>query len=223
MRVRTDAKREAIVRTAAAVFAEAGFEGASMADIAARVGGSKATLYGYFASKEELFLAVANLESHKHLHAAMLELNGAHDDVRAELHRFGEKLLNFLLDPQTLAVLRMVVAESGRSSIGRSFYSQGPERGLRVMSQYFKDVIERRRLRSAIDPSIMAMQFLGLLECELVPRYIYGVHTEAPRAATIRQAAARAVDVFMDAYEIAPSHRAAVAIAKPRRSRPKAD
>lgn len=47
MRVRTEAKRDAIVEAASEVFLESGFEGASMAQIATLVGGSKATLYGY--------------------------------------------------------------------------------------------------------------------------------------------------------------------------------
>ena len=58
MRVRTESKREAILEAASHVFLESGFEGASMAEIAARVGGSKATLYGYFGSKEDLFVEV---------------------------------------------------------------------------------------------------------------------------------------------------------------------
>jgi AcrR family transcriptional regulator len=118
VRVRTDAKREQIVRIAAAVFREFGFEGASMSEISARVGGSRATLYGYFQSKELLFLAVADLECHKHLQAAMMELDSAGADVRAGLCRFGERLLTFLLEPSTLAVRRMVLAESGRCAIG---------------------------------------------------------------------------------------------------------
>lgn len=60
MRVRTEAKRDAILEAAAEVFLEAGFEGASMSQIAARAGGSKRTLYGYFPSKEELFVAMAH-------------------------------------------------------------------------------------------------------------------------------------------------------------------
>lgn len=59
MRVRTEEKRATIVQAASEVFLELGFEGASMSQIAARVGGSKRTLYGYFGSKEELFVAVA--------------------------------------------------------------------------------------------------------------------------------------------------------------------
>ena len=49
MRVRNEEKRLEIIRIAAELFDELGYERTSMSTIAARVGGSKATLYGYFA------------------------------------------------------------------------------------------------------------------------------------------------------------------------------
>ena len=60
MRVRTEEKREEIIRIAAELFQENGFERTSMSTISERLGGSKATLYGYFKSKEDLLLAVVH-------------------------------------------------------------------------------------------------------------------------------------------------------------------
>ena len=57
MRVRTEEKRREIVRIARDLFHEHGFERTSMSMISEAVGGSKATLYGYFASKEQLLAA----------------------------------------------------------------------------------------------------------------------------------------------------------------------
>ena len=51
-------KRGAIVEAAAERFAVAGYAGTSMVDIARAAGVGKGTLYEYFKSKEELFLAV---------------------------------------------------------------------------------------------------------------------------------------------------------------------
>ena len=52
---RRDQRREAILEVAREVFTEEGYAAASMSTIAARLGGSKGTLYNYFKSKEELF------------------------------------------------------------------------------------------------------------------------------------------------------------------------
>jgi AcrR family transcriptional regulator len=53
-----DQRRERIIQVARSVFFEVGYAGASMSLISQRLGGSKATLYAYFSSKEELFAAI---------------------------------------------------------------------------------------------------------------------------------------------------------------------
>ena len=87
MRVKTPARREAILAVAADVFKEMGFEGASMAEISARIGGSKATLYGYFKSKEELFVAVTHGEAKKQMEPALAALDqSSRSFVRSMVH-----------------------------------------------------------------------------------------------------------------------------------------
>src|SRR6202050_1736457 len=54
---RSDAKRRAILDVATEVFLAQGYAATSMSEIAAKLGGSKGTLYNYFRSKEELFSA----------------------------------------------------------------------------------------------------------------------------------------------------------------------
>ena len=57
-----DAKRDAILAKAAELFARQGYNGASLADIAVACGVSKALLYHYCASKEDLLDAI--IEQH---------------------------------------------------------------------------------------------------------------------------------------------------------------
>ena len=57
MRVKSEEKRLEILAIATEVFREKGYADASMNEIASRVGGSKSTLYNYFPSKEDLFVA----------------------------------------------------------------------------------------------------------------------------------------------------------------------
>jgi AcrR family transcriptional regulator len=52
------AKRQPIIEAAVQVFAEKGYAGAVVADIARRANIGKGTIYEYFASKEDLFFAV---------------------------------------------------------------------------------------------------------------------------------------------------------------------
>ncbi len=60
MRRRTEAKRNAILKAAEELFRKKGYQNTSMSEITAKLGGSKATVYGYFKSKKLLFEAVMN-------------------------------------------------------------------------------------------------------------------------------------------------------------------
>ena len=67
MKVRTAARREAILEEALRLFEENGYERATMSELTRRLGGSKATLYGYFPSKQDLFLATIESRASEHL------------------------------------------------------------------------------------------------------------------------------------------------------------
>ena len=54
--LRQQARRREVMEAAVAVFSERGYRAASMADVAARLGMGKASLYHYVASKEELLI-----------------------------------------------------------------------------------------------------------------------------------------------------------------------
>lgn len=62
-----DAKQERILAAAARVFAQRGFDGADVGQIAREAGVAKGSIYNYFASKEDLFTFVSQdgLERHR--------------------------------------------------------------------------------------------------------------------------------------------------------------
>lgn len=198
MRLRTEAKREAILAIAAKTFTEMGYERASMAEIAARVGGSKATLYGYFESKEQLFVEVAKSFAEKHLQDAFAELEQTDVDVPTALQRFGEKMLGFICQPEAIATLHMVVAEAGHSDIGRRFYEIGPRRALEGLTSFLQAAMDKGLLRVA-DPRIAAQHLIGLFESENMPLRMFNVQANFSRT-QIRKAIERALVVFLAAY-----------------------
>src|SRR5580693_7567034 len=112
MKTKTESKRQAIIKAAAEVFREVGFDRASMSDIRARVGGSKATLYNYFPSKEKLFFEVMHDPKERELEDIVRALNPAATDLRRELLNFGQKFLTVLYSPETVAIRRLTISES---------------------------------------------------------------------------------------------------------------
>jgi len=198
MRVKTEAKREAILEVASQVFQELGYERASMDEIAARVGGSKVTLYGYFSSKQQLVLEVVKYMGERHLDPAFDELVPGRDDVVSVLRRFGEKFLAFISTPEAVGGYRMVVAQAGQSDIGRGFFELGPKRGQGLLAAYLQAEMESGRLRQT-DASVAAMHLMALIGAESHQPLLMGA-MPPPTRQRVKQMVERAVAVFMAAY-----------------------
>jgi len=199
MRVRTEKKRSEIVDIAAQVFLEEGYERASMSEIAGRVGGSKTTLYGYFKSKQELFVAVAFAQAEKQVAPAFQALQEDPADLRAALLRVGVALIGFLVSPEALATHRMVLGEAGRSEIGRQFHACGRQRGTEMISTFLEGASRSGRIRDC-NFAIAAVHLLALIESEWLPPVLFGVANSAPSTAELRASTERAIEVFLAAY-----------------------
>ncbi|MFS2223557.1 TetR/AcrR family transcriptional regulator [Pantoea sp. B65] len=199
MKVRTQARREAIVEAAAQLFQEMGYERASMNELTKRLGGSKATLYNYFASKEELFTAVVRAHTTRHLTEAATELldqDKAAIRLKDKLLRFGERMLAVLTnDSSALSVYRMVVGEAGHSDIGMLFYESGPRESLEKLSAVMASAMDRGELRQA-DARLRANQFLALLTAEIEVRIFYR-NSPPVTPGRIREMCECAVNMFL--------------------------
>ncbi len=202
MRLKTDAKRRAILDAAAAVFRERGMAGAAMTAVAARISGSKATLYRYFSSKEELFLAVM-LDEVLDDAAAVFDALAPRGDLRLTLEHFGVRLLRLTLSPEALAARRMGIAEGSRSGIGQKLFERGPQAVWTRMAEFLRGEMIAGRLRQA-DPWRAAMHLRGLLEADLVNRALIGADADT-RPASLRRYAVEAVEVFLRGYGAEPS------------------
>ena len=200
MRVLTEAKHNEILKIASQVFIELGYEGASMAEIATRVGGSRGTLYRYFPSKERLFLEVVLASGRRHLEPVFVDLEESTGDITTALQRYGEKFLSFVCDPESLAALRMVIAEAGRSDIGKRFHQAGPKTGLDLLAKYLSAKMDEGILRRS-DTGVAADHLVALLQAEIMPRCLMGLQGTATRG-QIKQAVKRAVAVFLAAYAV---------------------
>ncbi len=198
MKVRTEARREAIVAAAAALFKEVGYERASMNELARRLGGSKATLYNYFPSKESLLVAVVKAFSTGHLSEAVngLAVPCPHLDLETVLTRFGERMLLVLTNDGTaLEVYRMVIAEAGHSDIGMLFYDAGPSESIDALAAFLSISMDKGQLAKA-DAHLRALQFLALVTAETNMR-IYQQNPAPMDLPEIRQMVNNAVEMFL--------------------------
>jgi AcrR family transcriptional regulator len=200
MKVRTDAKRDEILQMASQVFLELGFGRASMAQIAARIGGSKATLYGYFASKEALFLAIIHRLGEEYVSPALERLEeSADEEPRVALQRFGEQFLGFVNTPEAIATYRVVVGEAAHSDIGRAFYESGPQRTIEAIARYLSGAMSRKQLRRT-DASLAAQHLMALLTHGECWHHYFMRESASPTRTQIKRIVERALEVFFDGY-----------------------
>ena len=195
---KTEAKQQAILEMATEVFREFGFERASIAEICARLGSSKRTIYNYFASKEELFFAVIT-------RSAAHEFRDIHDfidpsltDMAESLRNFGEKLLAFLYSPQMIEQRHLSISASKQSELGRLAYEEGVLRSLRLTAESMQAAMDAGKLRQA-DAFVATQQLFALLEAELLKASLLQQLGEVSED-RIRQVTNRAIEVFMAAY-----------------------
>ncbi len=198
---RSDAKRRAILEVAREMFLAQGYAATSMSEIAARVGGSKATLYNYYRSKEELFEAFM-ADTCQSLAAAIFDRIAPIGDgrsVRDSLIELGMALLDFLLLDRIVTLHRLVVAEAGRfPELGRVYYEVGPRKG----EARFTQIIERAMAAGRLppdDPHMVGQRFKDLVMSDVYLRRLWGVPGELD-ADEQRAHVVQSVDIFLRAF-----------------------
>ncbi len=126
-------RRAAIVAIAQRHFQELGYGCTTMSGIAAELGGSKGTLWAYFASKEELFAAV--LDGWIEEFAPVREVTRG-PDLRQTLVAYCTDFLTMMLSPWVTSLYRLVIAEGQRfPELGRIFYDRAPRRRYEVLAK----------------------------------------------------------------------------------------
>lgn len=106
------ARRQAFLLAAREVFLEHGYEAASVNDVVRMAGGSLATLYAQFGNKEGLFLAFMEDQHERFIREMRPPEPVDHLPLEQALQVVGEQFLRRLLEKDTLAFYRLMVAES---------------------------------------------------------------------------------------------------------------
>lgn len=117
-----DARRDAILDAAEALFLEAGFDKTTLGAVVRRSGGSLATLYDEFGSKEYLLRAVVERIREQ----AMLNLTALDEDrlaPRETLRQVARRFHRYATSTRTLAAMRVVIGASlADPDFGRAFH-----------------------------------------------------------------------------------------------------
>jgi AcrR family transcriptional regulator len=180
-----------------------GFERASMSEICRRVGGSKATIYNYFPSKELLFFEVMHQANEAEFMAIHQVLDHAAEDIAEALQHFGEGLLALIYSPGVMSARRLVISNFGDGELGRTCFELGPKKSMNEVSEFLLASMEKGKLRQC-DPVVATLHLRGLLESELLDGFIFRIESDiGPER--IKGIVERAVAVFMAGYGPTPN------------------
>ena len=155
-----DPIREKLVASAAVVFAEKGYDGAGVAEIARRAGYTTGAIYGRFTGKAELLLAAIEARSENELDQLFNEhrFEGKVTDI---LTTVGSHLVTDEMGPESALLLEAFVAARRDPEVRRLMQELLDLRGDRLA-----DLVAEAQATGAIDPA---------LDAEAVVRFCHAV------------------------------------------------
>jgi AcrR family transcriptional regulator len=195
MRKRAAIKREKIVRSAAKLFLERGYDSVSINEIIAVVGGSKETIYSNFGNKAKLFEAVVQqLCSDVTIRIDTRPVGS----LEQQLKRIASSFVSTVLTPQILAFHRLVTS-IGRAfpAAGRLFYDTGPRTVYRIFAEWIELQQRNGNIRDDKDPKRLAVLLHDMLIGEHILSWLTSASNEKDRAKRINQTVELAVTVFL--------------------------
>jgi AcrR family transcriptional regulator len=155
-----DPIRDALVASAAEVFAEKGYDRAGVAEIARRAGYTTGAIYGRFTGKAELLLAAIELRSNSELDTLFNEhrFEGKVTDI---LTTVGSHLVSEVDDENGALLLEAFVAARRDPEVRRLMQDQ-----LDLRRDRLADLVAEAQSTGAIDPA---------LDAEAVVRFCHAV------------------------------------------------
>ena len=169
-RRRPEARPAEILAAALEVFAERGFQGARLEEVARRAGVSKGALYLYFETKADLFRAVVtdavspNIERVKAVASADLPLEQA---ARLALPMLARQVVS---DRRISGVVKLVIAESRNHPELASIWRETVvEPGMALISRLIAAAQARGEVRPG-DPRLFAFGLMGPMVLSMVWR-----------------------------------------------------
>ncbi|MER5434107.1 TetR/AcrR family transcriptional regulator [Streptomyces sp. NPDC002588] len=196
-------RRRLITQAAGELFIARGYSGVSMEDVLTAVGGSKATLYRYFADKSELFRASVEAlcdEWSGPLHT----FTPRSSNLTETLVALGEHLAGIVLTPEAIALHRLVTAEAVRiPRLGQVFSEHGPSAGHAVLARCIRQACEDGTIKVE-DPVRAAEQLYQAMLGDAQMRLL----TDAPVKRTdaeVHTSITTAVEVFLHGVSVGPA------------------
>jgi AcrR family transcriptional regulator len=180
------ARRSEILDAALRVFADKGFGGTTMLDIARRAQASKETLYAWFGNKDRLFEELLRVRLERIGARATPSALPETADIRARLTALARQQLATFTDPEYIALFRIFTSEAPRSPALRRIIRDMLNR--KALADVMADYRARGWLDFDGEPEQIAAIFLRMIESNWVGLLFYKIIDRVPESVILAHA-----------------------------------
>ena len=149
--------RQIIYEAARHAFAANGYASTGMEAVARRAGVSTKTLYRLVPNKASLFEGMVSDRLDRFLSAVNLQAID-HAEIDEALYEALLACADLALDKEVIAIQRMVLQESGKADLARTFYRNGMARSVEALADWLRT--QQKRGLIALDNADEAAGFL---------------------------------------------------------------
>jgi len=165
MRIKKEKTRKIIIETAAEVFAEKGYAGTAIADIAGKAGIGKGTVYSYFSSKEELFFSVFEWFMHEFGKSVTVSITALGKGSADRLDTMSRIIIANCVEMKQMYALTIEfwAASKRESTEGRlkELFTQGYARFREIVAAIINEGRKNGEFSIDLDPEPLAATLVG--------------------------------------------------------------
>ena len=159
-----------IIEVAIRTFADRGYAGTSMREIADELGITKAALYYHFPGKEEIFSACIN-HSVERILEGMETIANSDESVWDKIRTLIHGMCNFSdINPHLFMLFKKIMNKEINVSFGVEILQDFYERQKEALQKIFDDGIRNKELRDDISPNLIRAALMGMIHHSTGPK-----------------------------------------------------
>ena len=156
-------RRALLIDVATELFLKFGYDNVSLDQIVEHAGGSKATIYKYFGSKQGLFVAIYQDRCSNFIYQIKIAVYQDDVDIQQRLSNLLYDLYLIVAEPKNSGLWRLIIQISPNNpELALELYNLGPTQAHKIFADFLKEAHERKELHCS-DPEQSAIYFFGFL------------------------------------------------------------
>jgi len=159
-----------IIEVAIRTFAEHGYAGTSMREIAEELDITKAALYYHFPSKEEIFKACLS-HSVEQMINGIEDLSKAKGSVWEKINILAKGMCNFSeTNPYLFMLFKKLIAKEEDIKLGMEIMQDFFKRQKEALNKIFEDGVKNKELRDDIPINLLSSAMMGMIHHTTGPK-----------------------------------------------------